>query len=73
MNKQEQIEKFLKSLGEVKKNNESVDGFYVICKKCGSQNIIKYDDTAMGSEYTGMYGDAGLKCLDCGNSAEIYN
>jgi hypothetical protein len=73
MTKQEKIEKFLAELGEVKKNNDCIDGFYIICKKCTSQNVVKYDDTAMGSEYTGMYGNAGMKCKDCGNAAEIYS
>lgn len=67
------IEEFLSSLGEVKKNDESLDGFYIICKKCCSQEVEKYDGTARGSEYTGMYGDAGFKCKDCGNAAEIIN
>lgn len=73
MDKKKQIEEFLKSLGVVKKNDESVDGFYIICKKCGSQDVIKYDSTGMGSEYTGMYGDAGIKCLGCGNASEIFS
>lgn len=71
--KQERIDKFLKLLGEVKKNDEAPDGFWIVCKKCGSNNVIKYNDVGMGSEYTGMYGDAGLKCIDCGNAAEIFS
>lgn len=71
MNKQEKVQEFLASLGQVKKNNNSVDGFYIICKKCNSQNCIKYDNTGEGSEYTGAWGEAGIKCLDCGNAAEV--
>lgn len=69
MSKQKVIKNFLYSLGKVKKNKEAPDGFYIICKKCNSDNVIYYDDTACGSEYTGMWGDAGLKCKDCGNAA----
>jgi hypothetical protein len=71
MTKSEKIEEFLKSLGEVKRNNECLDGFLIACKKCGSTNVAKYDDIHCGSELTGCWGDAGLKCLDCGNAAEI--
>jgi len=71
MSKAKKIEKFLASLGEVKNNADSVDGFHIICKKCNSQNVIKYDGTGMGSEFTGAWGDAGLKCVDCGNAAEV--
>jgi len=71
MTKAKKIEKFLASLGEVKNNADSVDGFYIICKKCNSQNVIKYDDVGSGSEYTGKWGHAGLKCVDCGNAAEV--
>ena len=69
--KLKRIEEFLKTLGEVPKNEDSIDGFDIICKKCGSRNVIRYDETGCGSEYTGMWGDAGLKCLDCGNAKEI--
>ena len=72
MTKTEKVEEFLKQLGEVKKNDECVDGFYIICKKCQSQNVTKYDDVGIGSEYTGMWGDAGIKCLGCGNATEIF-
>lgn len=71
MNKVEQIKKFLASLGEVKKNDEAVDGFYVSCKKCNSQNCIKYGDSDVGRFYTSCWGNAGIKCLDCGNASEI--
>lgn len=66
MNKKDKIEEFLKSLGEVSK-----EGFTFICNKCQSTNVKPYDDTAMGSEYTGIYGNAGLKCIDCGNAMEV--
>lgn len=68
MNKEQIIENFLKQLGNVKK-----EGFTIICNKCESTNIIFYDETGCGSEYTGAWGDAGIKCMDCGNSAEVYN
>ncbi len=66
MKKEQEIEKFLKSLGEVKGK-----GFTIICNACHSTDVIKYDSTGAGSEYTGMYGDAGLKCKSCGNAEEI--
>ncbi len=69
--KLQKIEDFLETLGEVKKIDDAVDGFYIICKKCGSQNSVKYDDIACGTEMTGCWGDVGIKCLDCGNSAEL--
>lgn len=66
MEKKQQIEKFLETLGKVPK-----EGFTIICNKCKSTNVAKYDDTGEGSEYTGAWGDAGLKCKDCGNATEI--
>ena len=67
----QKIDDFLKQLGEVRKNEDSLDGFYIICKKCGSQNVLKYDETGCGSEMTGCWGTAGLKCKDCGNAVEV--
>lgn len=60
------IDKFLARLGNKKKS-----GFTIICNECHSTNVIKFDDTGEGSEYTGMYGEAGFKCKDCGNAQEI--
>ena len=68
MEKDKIIEDFLKSLGTVKK-----EGFTIICNKCKSTNVIFYDETGLGSEQTGAWGDAGIKCEDCGNAAEVYN
>ena len=67
MEKQKQIEAFLKTLGEVPK-----EGFTIICNKCKSTNVGTYDDTGCGSEMTGCWGGAGYKCRDCGACAEIY-
>lgn len=53
---------------------ENPEGFLftITCQKCKSQNIALtgIDDLRMGSEYTGMYGeaDAVIKCVDCGNA-----
>ena len=69
--KQKIIEEFLSKLGDVPDN--TIDGFEIICKKCGSRNVIVYDDTGCGSEYTGCWGDAGFKCLECGNAHEVIN
>jgi len=66
MDKQKEIEEFLKTLGEVSK-----EGFTIICNKCESTNIKPYDSTGCGSEMTGCWGDAGLKCEDCGNAMEV--
>ena len=69
--KQEIIEEFLKKLGDVPKNDGGVDGFTIICNKCNSNNVIFYDDIGYGTEMTGAWGDAGLKCKDCGNAKEL--
>lgn len=71
MTKQEMIEDFLKKLGDVPKNDGGMDGFTMLCNKCHSDNVAFYDDTGCGSEMTGCWGDAGLKCKDCGNAKEI--
>lgn len=49
--------------------------FDIKCKKCKSKKVIidGYDDIGQGSEYTGIYGDAGIviKCKSCGNAYKI--
>lgn len=60
------IDDFLTKLGEVPK-----DGFTIICNKCKSTDVGTYDDTGQGTEYTGAWGDAGIKCRACGNASEI--
>jgi len=65
MTKKEKIERFLISLGKVKSK-----GFTLLCNACKSNNVIAYDDSGEGSEYTGAWFDSGIKCLDCGNSQQ---
>ena len=67
MEKLQQIEEFLKTLGEVPK-----EGFTIICNKCKSTHVGTYYDICCGSEMTGCWGGAGIKCKDCGACAEIY-
>lgn len=69
--KQTIIEEFLKKLGDVPRNDGGIDGFTIICNKCGSNDVIFYDDICEGSEYTGTFGDAGLKCKGCGNAKAL--
>jgi DNA-directed RNA polymerase subunit M/transcription elongation factor TFIIS len=64
--KEQVIDTFLKSLGDVQGA-----GFTATCNKCGSNKVIYYDDTGMGSEWTGAWGDAGIKCTECGNAHEL--
>jgi len=49
--------------------------FELKCKKCNSKDVILtgYDNLGVGSEYTGIYGDAGfiIKCKSCGNAYKI--
>lgn len=68
--KLKKIDSFLESLGEVKSMHR-FDGFYLICKKCGSQNVRVYNDIGCGTELTGCWGEAGFKCTHCGNAAEF--
>ena len=59
---------------EVKINPDDFE-FELKCKKCKSKDIIieAKDNLHMGSEYTGMYGDASavIKCKECGNAYSI--
>lgn len=64
--KKKLIDSFLAKLGNKKKS-----GFTIICNECHSTNVIKFNSVGEGSEYTGVYGDAGFKCKDCGNAQEI--
>lgn len=66
MEKDKIIEEFLEKLGDVKG-----DGFTIICQKCKSNNVIFYDGIGCGTEYTGRWGEAGIKCKDCGNAQVI--
>lgn len=67
-NREKLIEKFLEKLGKPKSKE-----FTIICNSCKLTNIVFYDDMGVGSEYTGTYGDAGIKCKGCGNVKEIIN
>lgn len=65
------VDEFKKSI----KDNPEGLMFSIECKKCLSKDVIMevYDDLHMGSEYTGLYGDAGilLKCKGCGNAYKL--
>ena len=47
--------------------------FAVVCKKCGSMDIvIEGESGGMGSEYTGyMEGTNVIKCKSCGNAVSV--
>lgn len=69
-----EIKKYNNYINEVKENS---DGFLfnIKCKTCGSSDIIieANNNLRMGSEFTGLYGDASvvIKCKDCGNAYTI--
>jgi hypothetical protein len=47
-------------------------GFKIICKKCNSENCAVYNSLEMGTDETGMMGNAGISCKDCGQKLESY-
>lgn len=61
------IDNFLNSLERQTKKT-----FTIRCDKCDSENITFYNNVRRGSAYTGTYGNAGIKCIDCGNAMDIY-
>jgi hypothetical protein len=56
---------------EIKDKNS---GFTIVCKKCGSMNIlIEGEDGVTYGEYTGYQsGENVIKCIDCGNAISIW-
>lgn len=66
---------FMRETNETEKRKDFNDYFNVSCKKCNSTEIefISFDYIAQGSEYTGLYGDAGaiFKCIKCGNAVRV--
>jgi len=74
MNKKEKIEEFLKELG-----TSSNGIFYIVCGKCGVNDIINEASDLAGnieheiyghfSDYTGhLWDTVNIKCRKCGNA-----
>jgi hypothetical protein len=46
--------------------DEVNEAFRFKCRKCGSEECGVEDHVQMGSEWTGLYGDASIVCRGCG-------
>ena len=66
-----EVQKYSDWKDEVEENPEGLM-FDIACRKCKSKDILlcNANNVGMGSEYTGMYGeaDAVIKCKACGNA-----